>query len=138
MDQLISRVVSQLGIDQDLASKAIGAILKLLQDQGDSGAVGTLLAKLPGAQDLLASAGGGGESSGGGGLLGGLTGAVGGALGGGGGGLLGSLGALAESGVDMDQVKSIAPMFMDFAKEHAGDELVDQAVGSVPGLSELL
>lgn len=130
MQDLIAGIVAQLGIDEGLAQKGVGAVLSVLQDHADQGDMSALLSALPGAQDLLAEFAAGGDG-GGGGLLGGLSGALGGSLG-------GAIGTLLKSGLDKDQLQQLVPLFLGYAKEQAGDELVGRVVGAVPGLDGLV
>ena len=72
--------MSQLGINEDQAKSATGGLLNFLRKQGGENEAQTLIAKLPGAEDLMQSAGSTSESSaslGGGGILEGPTSAMG-------------------------------------------------------------
>src|SRR5215510_13070857 len=64
MNELIGRLVANVGIDQATAEKAVGIILQFLVKEGPAEKVQTLLAELPGAETLIQSAppdeGGGG------------------------------------------------------------------------------
>ena len=63
MDELIGRLVADVGIDRTTAEKAVGIILDFLVKEGPADKVQPLLAKLPGAEALMqkaASEGGGG------------------------------------------------------------------------------
>lgn len=137
MEELITRIVSNIGIDEALAQKAVGMLLGFLQDQGDSGMVAGILDQMPGASDLIAQASGG-ESSGGGGLLGSVMGAASGLVGGSTGDMMAMGQSLMSEGLDMDQIKGVASETINFAKEKADADTVDQLVGSVPGLSSFL
>ena len=135
MQDLIAKIVAQLGIDEGLAQNAVGAVLSVLKQHAEQSDMSALLAAMPGAQDLLAGfEAEEGGSGGGGGLLGGLAGALGGSMGG---ALGGSLGTLLKSGLDQDELKQLVPMLHDYAKEQAGDELVGRVVAAVPGLDRL-
>ncbi len=140
MQDLIARIVAELGVDEGLAQKAVGAVLSVLKRHAEQSDMSALLAAMPGAQDLLAGfeaaegGSGSGSRSGGGGLLGSLAGTLGGSLGG---ALGGSLSTLLKSGLDQDELKQLLPMLHDYAKEQAGDELVGRVVAAVPGLERL-
>ena len=56
MDELIGRLVANIGIDQAAAQKAVGIILQFLVKEGPAEKVQGLLAKLPGAQEAIAAA----------------------------------------------------------------------------------
>jgi len=139
MQDIVQAIAGKLGIGESTVGSAVTVILQLVQEHADSGPAAALIAKLPGAQALLDSAGAPAEASDGGqgGGLGGLMGSVAGALGGQMGGL-GALAQLQDAGLDSDQVGPLVGQFLDFAKEHAGDDLVNQVSGSIPGLQDLV
>ena len=56
MDELIERLVADIGIDRAAAEKAIGIILDFLVKEGPADKVRPLLAKLPGAEALMQKA----------------------------------------------------------------------------------
>ncbi len=64
MDELIGRLVADVGIDRATAETAVGIILDFLVKEGPPDKVQPLLAKLPGADALIQKAAG----EGGGGL----------------------------------------------------------------------
>lgn len=128
MQDLINSITGKLGIDADTAKSAVGSLLSMIKKEGDSGPVGELFDKLPGAREMAEQ--GGGKS---GGLLGGIGGALG-KLGGGASGLAG----LASSGLGADKLKGVATMLVDYAKKIAGEDLVNKVLGSVPALKSLL
>ena len=130
MQELIQSIASQIGIDEETAQKAISGILGMLNEQG-SGA-SELISQIPGASELMDSAGGGG--GGGGGLLGGVASMLGGGGGGGGVGMAGLL----STGLSTGQLGSIGTMLVDHAKEHASPELVDKVLDSAPQLKSML
>ncbi len=131
MEQLISQLASQFGIDEALAHKAVGMVLSLLQDQGDSGAVSELFAKLPGAGELAEQYAGGGGGGGLGGMLGGL-------MGGGAGEAMKLVGTLQADGLSMDQIKGIGTGLLEHAKQEGGEDLVRRAVQGIPGVSDYI
>jgi hypothetical protein len=133
MDELIQRIVANVGIDSNLASTAIGIILNMFQQNGDANAVASLMNALPGAGDI-ASAAAGDESGGG---LGGMLGAAAGMLGGGG-PVMEMVGKLTGAGLSVDQAKGVGTELMDFATEKAGADVVSQVAASIPGLDKLL
>lgn len=132
MDEFIKSVTGRLGMDEGTAKTAIGSILGLLKKEGDNEAVGTLIAKLPGAEALMRSASAPAETG-----KGGLLGKIGGMVGGLGGGASG-LAALASSGLSGDKIKSFVTMFVDWAKGKVGADVVNKAIGSVPALKSLV
>ena len=129
MEELIGRIVSNVGIEEGLAKKAVGMILSFLKQEGPEDKVSSLMGSLPGAEDLIS------EASGDGG--GGLMGAVGGMMGGGG-GAMALMGQLTGAGLGMGDVQGVATEVVGFAKEKAGDDTVDEIVGAIPGLSQFV
>ena len=121
MDAVISRIVDEVGIDQGLAAKAVGIMIGLVRSDGDKQLVQELMQALPGAEQLA-------DAESGGGLLGSFGGAL-------GGGSMIALGKLTGAGLNTDQIRNIAELVFDHAKEHAGETLVNNVVGSIPGLS---
>lgn len=149
MEELIGRITQAVGIDEQTAQTAIGVILGFLNKEGPSDAVGQLMGAIPGAEDLLASAGGaaeeasgglggalGGLMGGAGGGLGGLAGAVGGLVGGQSGGMMAAASELMGAGLDMGQIQGVTQEVVGFAREKAGDDVVGQIVSQIPGLDQ--
>lgn len=136
MEELISRITSMLGIDESLANKAVGIILNLLKSAGPEDKVSQLLEAIPGASELLESAG---ESSGGG--LGGLMGSLGGMMGGSMGGAMGAMSALSElkeAGLSTDQMQGLGKEVLGFAREKVGEDTVGEIVSAIPGLDQFI
>jgi hypothetical protein len=127
MQDLIARLTKATGLPEKTAEEALGIVLSLIKSQGNRGKVEALFAKLPGADDLAQRHG----ATGGGGLLGKL-----------GGGLMGgplvAISKLQAKGLSMAQIKALGSEVLSFAKEKAGDKLVKEAAGSIPGLSGYL
>ena len=69
MDELIGRLVSDVGIDRTAAETAVGIILDFLVKEGPADKMQLLLAKLPGAEALMQKAAGA-EGGGMGGVMG--------------------------------------------------------------------
>jgi hypothetical protein len=132
VNEVIDQIAAKAGITPDVAEKAVGTILGFLQRESPDGPVTKMIAAIPGASDLVAQYGGE-EASGGGGLLGGLLSAV-----GGGGGIMALGQQLMSSGLSMGEVTSLAKATIETARQHAGNDVVDQVVGSVPGLNQFL
>ena len=130
MNELVTRVADAVGIDAALAEKAIGMMLGFLQREAADGPVAKMIEAIPGASDLVAKYNG--EGTGGGGLLGGLMSAI------GGGGVMALGQQLMSQGLGMGEITSLAKETIDYAKEHAGEEVVDEVVNSVPGLSQFV
>jgi hypothetical protein len=127
IEDLINRVATVAGIDQGLASKAVGMILGFLQKEGPQEQVQQMLAALPGSEQLIAQASAG-ES-------GGLMGMVGGLMGG---GIMGLGANLMGAGLDMGQISTVGRELMAFGREHAGEDVMGQIVAGTPGLSQFV
>jgi len=57
------------------------------------------------------------------------------------GGQMGAMAALSELngiGLDMDGVQSVAKELISYAKEKAGDDVVNEVVSQIPGLSQIV
>jgi hypothetical protein len=126
MQDLIARVKKATGLSEKKAEEALGIVLLLIKTQGNQKKVEALFAKLPGADDLASR-----HHATGGGLLGKL-----------GGGLMGgplvAITKLQARGLSMAQIKTLGTEILSYAKEKAGDKLVREAAGSIPGLSGYL
>jgi hypothetical protein len=120
MDELIGRLVADIGIDRATAEKAVGIILDFLVKEGPADKVQPLLAKLPGAQALIDKAANG---SGGGGLMGGVMGA----------GM-----AMMSAGLSMGQVQSVTRSVIAYTREKAGEDAVGEIVAAIPGLAQFV
>ena len=130
MNDLVTRVADTVGIDPALAEKAIGMMLGFLQREAADGPVAKMIEAIPGASDLVAQYNGEGQ---GGGLLGGLMSAI-----GGGGGVMALGQQLMSQGLGMGEITGLAKETMAVAREHAGPDVVDEVVASVPGLSQFV
>ena len=119
MDELIERLVADVGIDRAAAEKAVGIILDFLVKEGPPGKVEPLLAKLPGADALLQKAAG----EGGGGLMGGVMGA----------GM-----RMMSAGLSMGQVQSVTRAVIAYTREKAGEDTVGEIVAGIPGLAQFV
>lgn len=117
MNELISQLVSQLGVQEGQAKGGAGLLLKLAKDKlgGDFGKVA---AAIPGAQELIGAAPAAGGASK---LLGSLAGAI-------GGGKAGDLAALAggfsQLKLDPGMIGKFVPVILSFAQSKGGAEIV--------------
>ena len=130
MQDLIQRIVQNVGIDQDTATSALGIILNFLNKEGPQDKVGALMDMLPGARAVMADQDGGGG--------GGLMGMMGGLMGGGAGGLMAVMGQLTSAGVGMGDVQSVTQEVIGYAKEKAGPEAVNAVLSQIPGLGQFI
>lgn len=130
MNDLIARIAAKVGISEEIAQQAVAIIMGFLAKEGPDSQVSKLLDAIPGAREMVASKNEGDSGNGGGGLLGGLLGGT--------GGMMGAFGELKGLGLEMDEVQSVAKETLDYSKEQAGEETVNDIIKSVPGLSQLI
>ena len=129
MEQLIARIASAAGISEELAQTGVKIILNFLAKEAPEDKMSMLVEALPGAADLLD----GGNEGGGGGLIGGLLGSMGGM-----GGAMAAMNELNSAGLGMGEVKSVAGELVAAAKENVDESVVDEIIGSVPGLNQII
>ncbi|MES0810728.1 DUF2780 domain-containing protein [Roseibium sp. SCPC15] len=130
MEELISRIMTAAGIDKEVAKKAVAIILGFLNKEGPEDKMQLIFDALPGAADLVAERE---QEKSGGGLLGGL-----GSMMGGGMGAMAALNELTSAGLDMNGVQSVVKELVSYAKEKAGDDVVDEVISQIPGLSQIV
>lgn len=126
MDELVNRIVAKVGVDADTAREAVRIILSFLFQQGDREKVTALAKQIPGAEKYMEATEDDSAS-----LLGGLGGLM-------GGGAMAVLGKLQAAGLGMGQIQAVTKETVDFAREKAGDDIVNDIVGSIPGLSQFV
>lgn len=126
MEELIARITRNVGIDDSAARAAVRIILSFLYQQGDREQVAALAAKIPGASEYVDTTAD--DSAG---TLGGLGGLM-------GGGAMEVLSKLQALGLGMGQIQGVTKQTVDFAREKAGEDIVNQIVGSIPGLSQFV
>ncbi len=131
MNEMVTKIADAVGIEPAVAEKCIGMMLGFLQREAADGPVAKMIEAIPGGADLVAQYNGEGAS--GGGLLGSLMGAV-----GMGGGVMGLGQQLMAQGLGMGEITGLARQTIAVAREHAGSEVVDEVVASVPGLSQFV
>ena len=121
MDELIGRLVANIGVDKAIAEKAVGIILQFLVKEGPADQVQALLAMLPGADKAIAETP---PDTGGMSLFGS--------------GVIAAGTRMMGLGLSMDQVQGITRETISFARERAGEDVVGQIVGALPGLSQFI
>lgn len=143
MDELIEQLTSKLGIDAQVARNATGKTMQSLQSNLDSDLFAKITAAIPGIQDMIRSAGASAGSStaastDGGGLLGQIAGMASKVLGKdvSGGIELGT--SLTEGGLPKDKIASFIALIVNFIKQKAGDEVMNQILAKFPMLKVLL
>jgi len=118
MDELVGRLVAEIGIDRAVAEKAVGIILAFLLREGPTDKVQALLDQMPGAAAAAEA-----EANAGGGF---------------GGGIMGVGSQLMAAGLSMGEVQSVARLLLAHAREKAGEDTVGEIVGAIPGLSQFV
>jgi hypothetical protein len=126
MEELITRITNSVGIDETTARNAVGIILSFLYREGNREKVVALIEHIPGAEDLVNH--GDTDSSA---TLGGLSGLM-------GGGAMAVLGELQGLGLGMGQIQGVTQETVNFARECASDEIVNDVVASIPGLEQFI
>jgi hypothetical protein len=116
MDELIGRLVAEVGIDRGVAEKAIGIILAFLAKEGPPEKMRALLDSMPGANEALQAADGPGGM----------------------GGVMGVGTRLMAAGLNMSQIQGVTRHLIAFAREKAGEDSVGEIVGAIPGLSQFV
>jgi hypothetical protein len=123
MDELIARLVANVGVDRDAAEKAVGVIFEFLLKEGPPDKVKALMERLPGAEELMEAQEGIDASGGGGFAMGGIMGA-------------GT--KMMAAGLSMGQVQGVTREVIAYAREQAGEDAIGEIVGAIPGLSQFI
>ncbi|MBV9557133.1 MAG: DUF2267 domain-containing protein [Pseudolabrys sp.] len=120
MEELIGRLVANVGVDRLAAEKAVGIILDFLKKEGPPDKVQALLDRLPGADAAIAA-----QQAEGGGMF---------SMG----GIMGAGTKMMAAGLSMGQVQAVTREMLAFAREKAGEDTVGEIVGAIPGLSQFV
>lgn len=119
MEDLIGRLVANVGVDRTAAENSVGIILDFLLKEGPAEKVQALINQIPGAEALIAkqSEGGSGFSMG---------------------GIMGAGTKMMSAGLSMGQVQAVTRETIAYAREKIGDDAVGEIVGAIPGLSQFV
>jgi hypothetical protein len=135
MDNLIARVATAADTTPDIARQAVSLVVDFVKREAPADAVDKLLAKAPALNAIVASGQGtGGEGMGG--FVKGLMGTAAGSMGGG--GIMALGGQLMGLGLDMSQIQTVGKEVFAYAREVAGDDVVGEIAGAIPGLSQFI
>lgn len=126
MEELVQRIVAKVGIDEETARGTVRVILSFLHQEGNREKVVALSERLPGFDAYIDTSED--DSSG---TLGGLGGMM-------GGGAMAVLGKLQGLGLGMGQIQGVTQETVNFARERAGGDVVDDLVASIPGLGQFV
>ena len=121
MDELIGRLVANVGVDKAAATTAVGIILQFLAKEGPADKVQQLINALPGAAEAIQSAP---EDSGSGGMFGG--------------GVMAAGTRMMAAGLSMGQVQAVTRETINYAREKLGEDAVGEIVGAIPGLGQFV
>ena len=122
MDELIARIVSNVGIERPVAERAVGIILDFLATEGPADKVQALIERLPGAAEAIEAT----RAEGGGGLFAGM------------GGIMGVGSRLMSAGMGMGEIQGVTHELIAYAREKAGEEDLNGIVDAIPGLSQFV
>jgi hypothetical protein len=122
MEELVGRIVTNVGIERPVAERAVGIILDFLATEGPADKVPRLLARLPGATEAVEAA----RAEAGGGPFGGM------------GGIMGVGSRLMSAGLEMGEIQGVTREIISYAREKAGDEDLNGIVDAIPGLSKFI
>jgi hypothetical protein len=123
MDELIARLVADVGIDRSAAEQAVGIILDFLVKEGPADKVQPLLGKLPGAVSFLTNSAGARD----GGVMDGML-----------GGMMGAGMRMMSAGRSMTEAQNAARTMLTYAREKAGDEVISEVGAAIPGLAQFV
>ena len=118
MDELIARLVANVGVDRTAAEKAVAIIFDFLRKEGPADKVEAVMARLPGAREFMQAHAADVNS--------GMFGM---------GGIMGAGTAMMGAGLSMGQVQGVTKEVIAFARERAGEDAIGEIVGAIPGLS---
>jgi len=121
MDELIGRLVANVGVDRAAAEKAVGIILQFLIKEGPADKVQNLIDKLPGADAAMQATP---ADEGAGGMFGG--------------GVMAAGARMMAVGLSMGQVQAITRETIGYAREKVGEDVVGEIVGAIPGLGQFV
>lgn len=133
IDELISTAAEKTGLSAAQVRTALAGVLSLVRKHADGTAVEALLDKVPGL-GALADEG----AKGGGGLLGGLMKGLGGASGGAMADGMALMQDLAKDGISAEDLKLLAPTATKLIREKTGQDLLGDALKSIPGVGGML
>ena len=120
MDELIARLVADVGIDHTAAEKTVGIILDFLVKEAPAEKIKPLLAKLPGAETVLAKTASTGDRTGF------MT------------GMMGAGMRLMSAGLSMSEAQDAARTVLAYAREKAGSETISEVGAAIPGLAQFV
>src|ERR1700742_1813707 len=122
MDELVDRIVANVGVDRTVAEKSVGIIFDFLAKEGPTDKVLALLDRLPGATAAMNAARQDDTS----GVFGSM------------GGFMGVGSRLMAAGLGMGEIQGVTRELVAYAREKTGDDAVNSIVAAIPGLSQFI
>jgi hypothetical protein len=117
MDELLDRLVANVGVDRAVAEKAVGIILAFLLSEGPSDKVQAVIDRIPGAEAMMKASATGGFGMG---------------------GIMGVGTKLMAAGLGMEQMQGVTREIITYFREKIGEDAVNEIVGSIPGLAQFV
>ena len=118
MDEVIGRLVANVGIDRAAAEKAVGVTLDFQAEERPPDKVQSFLAELPAAdarREKAASEDAGGMS-----------------------GVMGARMRMMGAGLSVGEVQSVTQQFIAYAREGIGEDEAGEFVATIPGLAQFV
>ncbi len=131
IDTLADEIAARTRLDANQVRTTLAGALALIRKHGDAGKVAALFAAVPGAAALTDTAPALPKP----GLFGGVMKAAGGAALADG---MAMLQQLSKSGVGSVDLQQALPIAVEWVREHAGADLLGEALASIPGAGGLL
>jgi hypothetical protein len=116
MDELIRRLVADIGIDQTTALKSVGIILAFLANEGPPDTVKSLIDRLPGGRATVDAVG----------------------MEAGAGGMMGTGMRLMAAGLSMTQIQGVVRGLISYAREQGSEKELGEIARSIPSLSQFV
>jgi hypothetical protein len=120
MSELLDRVVSDVGVDRDIAEKAVGIILAFMSSEGPADRVASLLDRLPDHQVLMSAV------------------AREGSMPGGMGGIMGVGAKLMGIGLGMSQIQGVVGTLASYCNDNGGGDDLKAIAAGIPGLGQFM
>lgn len=117
MEELVGRLMRTANIDEPAARRVIEIELAFLKDQGPDDKVAEMLRRIPGGEAAETP-----DEGSYAGMMGAMS----------------AFSNLQSVGLDMTEIRAATKEVLAFAREHAGEDLVDDIVRSIPMLSQVM
>lgn len=135
MSDPISALQSQTGLEGDLVTKGLGAVLNFLKEQLPEDLFAKVEAAIPRVGETISAFLAGKKDPG---MLGKVGDLIGGLFGGRAGELPSLFEMLAATGLSVDQAREFLPKVLELLKSRLPDDVLEQIMGRLPGLGPML